>query len=211
MTGLATKITNKLHYKLFKAPKGYGQPQKVEELDELYISGKWDFLNTIHEMSNYAVTAGYIRFLSNSLSRKPRILDLGCGSGNLLEFLGGLNYEKFLGLDVSPVALERASLRNFENTEFQLAKFEDWETGEKFDFIVSTGAIHYAENPIEVLLKFRRFLSEQGVFVISLWRYGHNGKIWQNIENHFEVVDSTVVTNHNNQEWDVKVLKAKVK
>jgi SAM-dependent methyltransferase len=209
MTRSATEIAKKLHYKIFKAPKGYGQPQRAEELNELYSSGHWDFLDSIHEMTNYAVTAGYIRFLSNSLSRKPRILDLGCGSGNLVEFLSGTRYEKFLGLDISPVALEQANLRNFENSTFQLAKFEDWETDEKFDFIVSTGAIHYAESPVKVLLKFKSFLSDQGVFVISLWRYGHNSKIWRNIENHFEVMDSTVVTNHNSQIWDVRVLKAK--
>ncbi len=45
------------------------------------------------------------------------------------------------------------------------------------------------------------------MFVISLWRYGHHGVIWQNIEKEFEVLDSTVVTNKNGQAWDVKVLQ----
>ena len=134
-------------------------------------------------------------------------MDLGCGTGNLVDLMSGFSYEKYLGLDISPVAVERANSREFENSEFQMAKFEDWETDEKFDFIISTGAIHYAENPVEVLLKFSKFLTNDGVFVISLWRHGYNGVIWQNIEKHFEIVDSTVVTNHQQQIWDIKVLR----
>ncbi len=202
-------LIKKLHYKVLKAPKGYGQPQPIEELNEMYTSGKWDFLDSMDEMANYMVAVGYVRYLAKSLKKEPKILDLGCGTGNLVDLMSGFRYEKYLGLDISPVAVERASSQNFKNSEFQIAKFEEWETEEKFDFIVSTGAIHYAENPIEVLLKFSKFLTNYGVFVISLWRHGYNGVIWQNIEKHFEVKDSTVVTNHQQQVWDIKVLREK--
>ena len=205
---LSMKFVKKLHFKLFEAPRGLGAPQSVDALNESYLSGEWDFLDSIDEMANYMVVVGYVQYLAKRLQRKPRILDLGCGSGNLIDLLSGVQYEKYLGLDSSSVAVERALNRKFENAEFMKTTFEQWETDEKFDFIISTGAIHYAKKPQEVLMRYSNFLSDDGVFVISLWRHGFSNVIWKKIEAHFAVIDSTVVINHKKQDWDVKVLRA---
>ena len=63
------------------------------------------------------------------------------------------------------------------------------------------------QRPGAVLKKYSAALSENGAFVISLWRHGHNGVIWQKIEKHFEIIDSAVVTNQKGEIWDVKVLR----
>lgn len=202
----ATKLVKKLHYKLFQAPKGYGQPVTQEELEQQYRDGVWDFLNSTDELANYMVTIGYVQHLSKSLPHAPRLLDVGCGSGNLLELLSKFSYQNYLGLDISEEAIKRASARNIPNANFQVVNFEEWLSADKFDFIILSGSLCYAKEPDSVLRRFAHALDENGVFVISLWRYGHNGFIWQNIEKHFPVIDSTVVINHKKLEWDVKVL-----
>ena len=92
------------------------------------------------------VTVGYLRYLAKSLEKRTENSRSGLQTGNLIDLMSGFSYEKYLGLDLSNVAVERANAQNFKNSEFQIAKFEDWESDEKFDFIVSTGAIHYAED-----------------------------------------------------------------
>ena len=110
-------------------------------------------------------------------------------------------------MDISPEAVRRAEARGLENAEFKIADFEQWQPTEKFDFIIATGAILYAKDPVAVLKNYSAALSEDGAFVISLWRHGYHGVIWQNLEKHFGIIDSAVVTNQKGEIWDVKVLR----
>ena len=87
MISLALEYAKKINYKLFVAPKGYGQPVAVETLNKQYQDGVWDFLDSTGEMPNYMVTVGYVQHFAKSLKDAPRILDLGCGHGNLTELL----------------------------------------------------------------------------------------------------------------------------
>ncbi len=205
--GPVYQFLEKVHHRLFLAPFGYGKPLPKEELDKGYETGVWSFLNSLDELANYMVVVGYIRHFSKMSDDSPKILDLGCGIGNVTKLLEDFSKGKYTGLDISDTAVMQAQERNFENAEFYAGAFEDWETEEKFDFIISTGAIHYAENPLLILQKYSKNLKENGKFVISLWRYGQNKAIWRKIEKHFEVVDSTVVKNHKGIVWDIKVLR----
>ncbi|CAN5568515.1 hypothetical protein BH20ACI4_BH20ACI4_04010 [soil metagenome] len=101
----------------------------------------------------------------------------------------------------------QANLRGLKNAEFQAADFEDWQPEEKFDFIISTGAVNYAANPVAFLKKYSDYLNGDGKFVISLWRHPTNKGIWRKIEKHFKVVDSTVVTNRTGVVWNVKAFR----
>lgn len=209
----ALELPRKLHYKLFQAPKGYGTPVDAGLLDKQYREGFWGFLEDLAEMPNKMVTVGYVHHLAQKLGRAPRLLDIGCGDGNLLAMLAHFPYEKYVGVDVSAEAIKQAQARNFPRTRFAVADFttfaadQSHEKNEKFDFIISTGSICYAPDPVAALQQLVPFLTEGGAFVISLWRYGHNGAIWRNLEKHFTVCDATSVTNSQATTWDVKVLR----
>lgn len=207
MISLALEYARKINYKLFDAPKGYGLPIAAEVWDKEYQNGTWDFLDSTDELPNYMVTAGYIQHFAKSLPDAPRLLDIGCGHGNLTELLSVYGWKSYLGLDVSAEALQQAESRGLKNARFEIGDFENWDSSEKFDFIISTGSILYAKNPVTLLRRYSNFLSENGAFVISLWRYGFNGVIWQNIEKYFGIIDSAVVTNQKGETWDVKVLR----
>lgn len=201
------ELAQKIHYRLFRAPMGYGKPDAKEKIDEEYQKGTWDFLNSVDELANYMVVVGYIHHFSKSLNDSPRTLDLGCGIGNVAELLDRFSGGKYIGLDISEEAIKEAKVRNFKNAAFQVGAFEEWESEEKFDFIISTGAIHYATNPTAVLQNYSKNLNNDGKFIISLWRNSPNKAIWRKIEKHFEVIDSTVVKNQKGVNWDIKVLR----
>ena len=158
-------------------------------------------------MPNKMVTAGYVHHLAKKLSRPPRLLDIGCGDGNLLEMLRYFPYESFLGLDVSAEAVQLAQARNIPRASFAVADFTAQPPVGKFDFILSTGSICYAVNPLAALQSLVPLLADEGAFVISLWRFGHNSAIWHSLEQHFAVVDATAVTNAKGLQWDIKVLR----
>jgi len=201
------QLPQKLRYKLFDAPKGYGLPVAAELLEQQFKDGFWKFLDSSDELANYMVTVGYVQHLAKTLNTEPRLLDLGCGHGNLAELLCGYPMKSYLGLDISAEAVRQATERGLKNTAFRVADIKEWMPTEKFDFILSTGSICYFKDPTAFLRRYSPALNEGGAFIISLWRYGHNSAIWRNIEEHFKVLDSTIVTNHKGQMWDVKVLR----
>jgi SAM-dependent methyltransferase len=179
----------------------------TEVLERQYKTGFYTFLNSVDELANYMVTIGYIQHFAKSLNEAPSVLDLGCGHGRLPELLSPYQWKNYLGLDKSPEAIKQACSYEFKNSKFLVTDFEEYAPTEKFDFIVSLGAIHYAPDPAAVLKRFSPSLTKNGVFIVSLWRYGHNAAIWQNIEKHFDIIDSTVVTNARGVSWDVKVFR----
>jgi SAM-dependent methyltransferase len=201
------QLPQKLRYKLFDAPKGYGLPVSAKLLEQQYKDGFWEFLDSTDELANYMVTVGYVQHLAKALNSEPQLLDIGCGHGNLAELLSGYPLKSYLGVDVSAEAVRQATARGLKNFAFQVADVEEWMPSEKFDFILSTGSICYFKDPVAFLQRYSAALNEGGAFIISLWRYGHNSAIWRNIEEHFTVLDSTVVTNRKGQMWDVKVLR----
>jgi len=203
------QLPQKLRYKLFDAPKGYGRRVATEVLEQQFKDGFWKFLDSSDELANYMVAVGYVQHLAKTANIEPRLLDLGCGHGNLAELLCGYPVKAYLGLDVSAEAIQQATSRQIRNSIFQVADVGEWIPKEKFDFILSTGSVCYFRDPAAFLLRYSSALNPGGAFIVSLWRYGHNSAIWRNIEEHFDVVDSTLVTNHKGQMWDVKVLRQK--
>jgi SAM-dependent methyltransferase len=196
----------KLNHKLFLAPKGYGLSIPTEVVERQYKEGFYSFLDSADELANYMVTVGYIRHFAKSLNGEPpRLLDLGCGHGRLPEMLSPFEWKRYLGLDKSVEAVKQASARGFNNAEFQVGDFEEFEPAEKFDFIVSSGSIHYAADAGTLLKRLSKSLTTNGIIIVSLWRYGHHAAIWRNIERRLNLLNSTVVTNGKGVSWDIKV------
>lgn len=93
----------------------------AETQDEAYKSGAYDYIDTLDMAPRMAVIAGYVQRLGLG-----SILDLGCGTAALVEHLApGISY---LGVDISPTAIETARARHAErpNTRFHAASFRDW-------------------------------------------------------------------------------------
>ena len=206
MLGTTQSILRRVHHKIFEAPKGYGESLPPEYFDDQYFTGTLDFLGSIEEFANHMVTAGYLRHFTSGLGTEGRILDIGCGEGIFAELATKLTPARYVGLDISKEAVRRAALREIPNAEFVSGDAMEFETDERFDVIMSAGAIHHFADAVALLRHQSKFLKPSGVFVISLWRYGYNGMIWQRLEKAFRLIDSTVVRNGKGQEWDVKVL-----
>ena len=206
MLGTTQTILRRVHHKLFEAPKGYGESLPPEYFDEQYHSGTLDFLGSVDEFANHMVTAGYLRHFTGHLGSEGSILDIGCGEGIFAELATKMTPARYTGVDISDEAVRRAALKGITDANFIAGDAMALETDERFDVIMSAGAIHHFADAVALLDHLSKFLKPGGVFIISLWRYGYNGMIWQRLEKAFKLVDSTVVRNHKGQEWDVKVL-----
>ncbi|MBC6998437.1 class I SAM-dependent methyltransferase [Cytophaga sp. FL35] len=70
-----------------------------------------------------------------------RILDLGCGAGQLTNEIAGFGCD-VLGVDNSPEMIEKAE-SSYPNLNFQVGDAATFKTEEKFDAIFSNAALHW--------------------------------------------------------------------
>ncbi len=100
-----------------------------------------------------------------------RVLEVGCGTGALLEqILKRCSECRLIGVDPVPEMLEVARRRLPPQVELREAWAEKmpFEDG-SFDLVVSCNMFHYIRQPIEALGEMRRVLRIGGQLVITDW------------------------------------------
>ena len=88
----------------------------------------------------------------SGLNNHSRILEVGCGTGKATRPFAERGYELVcldIGADLIAVAKER--LEGFPNVSFREQAFEEWESGEKFDLIISATAFHWVDPKVRYL------------------------------------------------------------
>lgn len=119
----------------------------------------------------------YVRSsVKNTLPRLPlcegqRVLDVGCGTGQLLAALQNRRSpEEFLGVDPSREMLRVARSRFAHSRPLVAARAEHLPfRNATFDWVVSTSVFHYIREPRAALGEFHRLLKPTGSLVITDW------------------------------------------
>lgn len=103
--------------------------------DRAYRDGAYAYLDSIAMVARMATIAGYLHRLG-----ARSVLDLGCGTAELLAHLdAGIEY---VGVDLSEAAIAQARDRfaSRPNTRFHAGDFRDWDPpDERFDAVVWAG------------------------------------------------------------------------
>ncbi|WP_179352770.1 class I SAM-dependent methyltransferase [Winogradskyella vidalii] len=83
-------------------------------------------------------------FVENNVKIKPgqKILDIGCGPGDILEFLPDVDY---LGIDLDANYIEQAKKKYGNKGTFKCAGVDglDLEEANTFDIVISAGVLHH--------------------------------------------------------------------
>ena len=114
-----------------------------------------------------------VLFRRAGISAGHRVLDLGCGSGDVsfiaAELVGPSGH--VVGVDRSPAAIEMARERarrlGHLNVTFKVGYVEDLVIGGEFDAIVGRLVLMYLLDPVKVLRQLQRLLRQQGLVVLQ--------------------------------------------
>ena len=109
------------------------------------------------------------RIVSEIPMERGRVLDIGCGPGDLDRMLAAARPDLgVVGLDQSEAMADRANRRSrLPNLEFRRGSVEDFSGGQEFDFALSVLSFHHWEEPVAGLEAIHRVLKPGG----RLWIY----------------------------------------
>ena len=134
-----------------------------------------------------------VELLLPLLCQAKRILDLGCGNGELARRLARLDFQgEYIGLDFSPGLLTAASQEIPDGVAISFLPADlaqpGWEAGlppGSFDLVVAFAVLHHlpgAEIRQQVLGTVRRLLVPNGHLVISNWQFLNSPRLRQRIQ-----------------------------
>jgi trans-aconitate methyltransferase len=134
---------------------------KVVAFDERHRSGKWSY--SVDDKS--ADLVAVIEMYANG----GRILCLGCGSGSLARVLKQSCFSLFVGVDLSPVAIDQARSYQVERTSFQTGDIEDYPMSGVYSVIVFEESLYFIRRSahLRILQRCREHLSPRGVIVLT--------------------------------------------
>lgn len=135
----------------------------------------WNFYARAYDVINQNVP--YLKMLDEviqevQINGSLKVLDAGCGTGNLLKKMSGISFNsKFVGIDSSEEMLRRARRKFLTNPSVTLQhldlnqkfKFAD----ESFDRIVSVNTLYALQDPKQIIAEFHRLLKHQGRLVFA--------------------------------------------
>lgn len=109
--------------------------------------------------------------ISDTLSGRNRVLDVGCNVGTIATWLAkvGGPGRRVVGMDVSPKSIASAShfatRLGLANAEFQGGDFDNGLPRGPFDAVVDMAAIQYAKDVVTVFRHVRAVLAPGGILV----------------------------------------------
>lgn len=159
---------------IFKPRMTFGHSKKEKSMEKKKIESKNQF-NKQAKDYDYAQYGHHARkiypyILSEIMvSSASTILDLGCGTGELLKLISEQNEDSQLfGVDISKRMLEIAhqKLKDKAYLLYGDAEYLLFEK-EKFDLVYCNDSFHHYPNPQKVLKEVARVLKKGGIFVLG--------------------------------------------
>ena len=122
-----------------------------------------DFVNIVKIRNMYCESQA-----KKYLKKNGKILDVGCGSGDLVVSLLQKKYDCF-GLDFAKGMITKAKNHakklNFDSNRFTLSSFFDFNSKEKFDMVSANGVIEYisTDELDQFIKKAGKILKKDGI------------------------------------------------
>jgi 2-polyprenyl-3-methyl-5-hydroxy-6-metoxy-1,4-benzoquinol methylase len=131
-------------------------------------------IKTYYSFTTYKDVEDFKRldFIVNTIKElnKPdlKILDIGCGNGNISLALGSLGYN-VTGVDIDQTSIENArKLNTFKNVKFDLLDANAFNVKEEFDAIVCSEVLEHLDKPEDLVKSIFCILKKEGVLIATV-------------------------------------------
>jgi ubiquinone/menaquinone biosynthesis C-methylase UbiE len=124
----------------------------------------WVQKYSLRPTRNYITSA----LLNINKDKKIKILDLGCGPGELInELTDKFNNIEITGIDFSGKMLEISKKRNPSVNHIKMDAAELSKLNDKYDIVICTHSLPYYKEPKKVFEQLCRLLSDSGLVLVG--------------------------------------------
>lgn len=145
------------------APQNHLLPTFYPREYRNYLPSKNGFFSTLKSLQFHSLA----RKISRYINKNSKILEIGCGSAQLLLAFKQLGYEKLYGSDFTnkafPDVKEKGIKLKASNIEYS---FPFNETNETFDVIIMNNVFEHFLNPVQVIQNCKNNLSNNGKIIL---------------------------------------------
>jgi SAM-dependent methyltransferase len=161
---------------LFTAEEG--QTQQVTDIVKAFYEENpfpnYDGLDSRQRLVEKAKRGVFARILDEQIPEGARVLEVGCGTGQLTNFLGMHWNRRVFGSDICLNSLRLAKAfrdkSGIKNAEFvQMNLFKPAFAAGTFDIVISNGVLHHTRDPLGGFLSISRLVRPGGYVVIGLY------------------------------------------
>lgn len=151
--------------------------------------------NSLLYQEKHAFVWKYGENLLQLLKPQPneRILDLGCGTGQLTAKIAEAGAE-VIGIDSAPEMIEQAQ-QNYPNLQFQIADAKNFQLPQPVDAVFSNAVLHWIPQADDVITSIRESLKINGRFIAE---FGGKGNIESIIKALYEALEKIGYKNPSN-------------
>lgn len=115
----------------------------------------------------------YINFILDSCKDKTTVLDIGCGTGYISNFLASANKQlKITAIDFSvgvQTGKEMAKRLKNKNIKWIQADFLNHDFKQKFDLVLCQGVLHHMPEYKLALSKMKNLIKKNGVLLLGIY------------------------------------------
>ena len=155
----------------------YGPRDVTHKVKDFYDENpfpKYEDTDSSESLREQSLASPLARLLDDRLPAKALILDAGCGTGHLANFLGMRKETLVIGADLSLSSLRQAKRFKdrcaIQNAGFlQMNLFRPPFTKAVFDVVIAGSVLHHTSDPLRGFKSLASLLKPDGLFVLSLY------------------------------------------
>jgi len=101
------------------------------------------------------------------LSKESKAIDLGTSAGSFTQVIANYFIKTVTGIDADSSMISKA-INNYPHIKFYNSKIEEFNTSDKFNFVMCLEVIEHCSDSQSVVVKIRSLLKDNGVALISM-------------------------------------------
>jgi 2-polyprenyl-3-methyl-5-hydroxy-6-metoxy-1,4-benzoquinol methylase len=167
---------------------------KSDQVKEFYNRQPFPGPYTARSVKEYTGHNRYISFISDAITHSRRVLDAGCGTGFITNYLAKIYPTKnFTGVDFADSMDHAVKIKDelhLPNLKFIKQDLTSFETEKSFDTIICQGVLHHIPDYQQTLSRLKGMLESKGRFIIGLYHpWGKTLQKWLPNNYHSETLE----------------------
>jgi SAM-dependent methyltransferase len=155
----------------------------MNEVKEFYSRLQFPGTYTIEDLKFYdnVVCNSYLKLFDDAVSQSKIVLDIGCGSGFIINFLArrypNIKFDAVDFSDSIDLAKQFSKTHGINNIDYYKEDFLTWKTNKTYDLVLSNGVLHHIPEYHRAVDKIYKLATDKVIIGI----YNKYGKLLKRI------------------------------